>query len=134
MTPNFRLVGVLILAGLLCGCGQPSQEASIPVRRIILFNEDGKKTVGLMKDTEALKVFFNMIKYPSAETQAQFKAAEVEGKIFQVDSGTRAVVLKEVPITGVPGMSMMRIRISNGPRETEEALCFSTSTQPDVSR
>jgi hypothetical protein len=82
MTPNFRLVGVLILAGLLCGCGQPSQEASAPVRRIILFNEDGKKTVGLMKDTEALKVFFEMLKTPSDATMAQFKAAEVEGKIF----------------------------------------------------
>jgi hypothetical protein len=104
------------------------------LRRIILFNEDGKKTVGLMKDTEALRVFYNMIKSPSDQNMAQFKAAQVEGKIFQVDSGTRAEVLKEVPIPGVDGMSMMRIRISNGPRETEEALCFSTETQPDNSR
>jgi hypothetical protein len=141
MTLSFRLVGVLILTGLLSGCGQssqeastPTQESSTPVRHIILFNEDGKKTVGLMKDTDALKVSFEMLKSPSAQTIAQFKAAEVEGKIFQVDSGTRAVILKEVPIDGVPGMSMMRIRISNGPREAEEALCFSTETQPDSSR
>jgi hypothetical protein len=104
------------------------------LHRIILYNEDGKKTVGLMKDTDAMKVFFEMLKSPSPATQAQFKAAQVEGKIFQVDSGTRAVVLKDVPIDGVPGMSMMRIRITNGPHENEEALCFSTETQPDYSR
>jgi hypothetical protein len=134
MSETCKLVTVLAMA-VLCACGPAVQSSTTPsLRRIILFNEDGKKTVGLMKDTEALTVFYNMIKSPSDENMAQFKAAQVEGKIFQVDSGTRAEVLKEVPIPGVDGMSMMRIRISNGPRETEEALCFSTETQPDNSR
>lgn len=124
---------VLAIA-VLSACGPTSNsstEASSNLRRIVLYNEDGKKTVLLMKDTEGLAVMANMMKSPSARAQAQFKAAEVEGKIFQVDSGTRAVVLKEVPVNGVAGMSMMRIRITNGPHETEEALCFSTETQPD---
>jgi hypothetical protein len=135
---EYRLLMISLVLALSCSCGPTGQPNAatpdVPVRQVILFNEDGKKTVGLMKDTEGLRVFYNMLKTPSKETMAQFKAAEVEGKIFQVDSGTKAVVLKEVPINGVSGMSMMRIRISNGPRESEEALCFSTDTQPDNSR
>jgi len=138
MSETRGLVLAVAIAAL-SACGQTEYStnnrsgANSPLRRIILYNEDGKRSVGLMKDTDALKVFFNMLKTPSDESRAQFKAAELEGKIFQVDSGTRAVVLKEVPISGVPGTSMMRIRISNGPREAEEALCFSTETQPDNS-
>lgn len=126
-----RIFVAAIALAVLCACGTTVQSGNAALRRVILFNADGKKTVGLMKDTEALVVFYNMVKTPSDETIAQFKAAEVEGKIFQVASGTRAEVLKEVPVSGVPGLSMMRVRISNGPRVTEEALCFSTDTQPD---
>jgi hypothetical protein len=130
------LVTVFVMAALsACGpTGVSSTTAASNLRRIILYNEDGKKNVALMKDTDALTVLFNMMKSPSDETKAQFQAAKVEGKIFQVDSGTKAVVLKEVPLNGVPGMSIMRIRISNGPHETEEALCFSTDAQPDNTR
>lgn len=59
-----------------------------PLRRVILFNQDGRKTVGLMKDVDAMKVLVSMMAFPSDTTKAQFAAAQVEGTIFQVDSGT----------------------------------------------
>jgi hypothetical protein len=60
MSEKCKLVTVLAMA-VLCACGPAVQSSTTPsLRRIVLFNEDGKKTVGLMKDTEALTVFYNL--------------------------------------------------------------------------
>jgi hypothetical protein len=125
-------LGVLVLffIGIIGHEARPTSS----LRHIILFNEDGKKVVALMKDTDGLTALYSLLKSPSAATRAEFEAATVDGRIFQVDSGTRADVLKEVPIPGVPDLSVLRIRIVNGPRTSEEALCFSTDAQPDNSR
>ena len=72
---------------------------------------------------------------PTDTAKAQMKAAEVDGRLYRVSNGTRAEVLKEVLLTDVKGMSLgvslMRVRIRNGPRSGELGFCFSSVAQPD---
>lgn len=128
-----RAHSVVVLMALgFSGCGDlpPSDTA---IRHVILYN-DGAPSVTIAKDLAALQTIINAIKDPSDAAKAQMKAAEVDGRLFQVENGTRADVLKEVPITAVADMSLLRVRIRSGPRSTEEGLCFSSVTQPDAGR
>lgn len=63
---EIRRVLQMVCAVLLSACGPTERSSASPVlRRIILFNDDGGKSVGLMKDPDALRVFFNMMKSSS---------------------------------------------------------------------
>ena len=130
-----RKLLMAIFVAALCACGPTSSNSSTDanLRHVILYNEDGKPNVALMKDTDAVLAVFKMLKSPSGETIAQFKAAQVDGRIFQIATGTRADVLKDVPVPGATE-SILRIRIVNGPHANEEAFCFSASAQQDTSR
>ena len=133
-TGGFLVVCAFILLFLYAVTPRPTGTAqpTAPARRpVILFNQDAQQVM-VFTNTDALQLLFDVIRNPSGASQAQLKAAEVEGKVFKVASGTRANVLAEVPVPNVPGVSLLRIRIRNGPHQTEDGICFSEATQPDL--
>lgn len=97
-------------------------------RRVILFNGDAT-TVTIAQDADALQLAIDLLKSKSDIARARVSAAEVDGKLYKVPNGTRAEVLGDV---AVQDMTLIRVRILNGPRSGEEGFCFSSVTQPDT--
>lgn len=100
-------------------------------RRVILFNGDAT-TVTIAQDADALQLAIDLLKSKSDIARARVSAAEVDGKLYKVPNGTRAEVLGDVVVPSVQDMTLMRVRILNGPRSGEEGFCFSSVTQPDA--
>jgi len=126
-----RLFASVVFVAFLTGCGSAPEESATARPRVVMFNQNAADVM-VFRDADALQSFIDTIKNPSHANQAQLKAAEVDGKLFRVANGTRAYILKSVPVPSVPDTYLLRIRIRNGPHETEEGMCFSDATQPDT--
>jgi hypothetical protein len=112
---------------VLVGCTELSPTPGR--RQVILFNDSGP-TVTLAKNVDSFMLIIRAIPSPTDQHKALMSAAEVDGRLFKVANGTRAEVLKEVPISGWNGITILRIRLLNGPHITEEAICVSSVAQP----
>lgn len=137
---NHYLFAVIYLCVICAGCSSQqssipkSASSEVPLRHVILFN-DGDTVVTVATDTEAFQAVVAFMGSPSSDAaNAQVNAARIDGRLFDVANGTRADVIKDAPLRGVPNMSLLRVRIRNGPHIAEEVLCFSSVTQPDTGR
>jgi hypothetical protein len=77
------------------------------------------------KDPEAYMAIFGGIR--NGSTMAM-RDAEDAGRLFRVANGTRAIVLKDAgPILKGMDVRVLRVRLTSGAHEGEEAICMSST-------
>jgi hypothetical protein len=99
-------------------------EETAPVTEVIFSTK--KQYFSLVaKDPEAYMAIFGGIR--NGSTMAM-RDAEDAGRLLRVANGTRAIVLKDAgPILKGMDVRVLRVRLTSGAHEGEEAICMSST-------
>ncbi len=90
----------------------------------VIIDSDSTASVMMASDMEAVSVELVTSLMPQSDVKAKFDAMMLDGRLFEVPNGTRAI-MEDIKQLHGGSASLVKVLLLNGPRAGSEALCFS---------